>query len=119
MPLELGLFLGAKRYGSPAQRQKMLLILDVEKFRYQRFISDLAGMDIHEHGGIADRALRQCRDWLANVSRRRLPGAELISNSYERFREDLPALAAPFGFHDDIPYVDYEHLVTAWLTAAA
>ena len=51
MPLELGLFLGAKRYGGKHQKAKRVLILDVEQFRYQRFISDLAGMDIHEHGG--------------------------------------------------------------------
>lgn len=50
MPLELGLFLGAKQYGNEAQQDKRVLILDVEQYRYQRFISDLAGMDIHEHG---------------------------------------------------------------------
>lgn len=45
-------------------------ILDMEQYRYQKFISDLAGMDIHEHGGDPIRALRETRDWLANVSRR-------------------------------------------------
>jgi hypothetical protein len=49
MPLELGLFLGAKRYG--AQRRKAVLVLDTEQYRYQRFISDLSGQDIHAHGG--------------------------------------------------------------------
>lgn len=46
MPLELGIFLGAKRYGGKSQKLKKLLILDLEQFRYQRFISDLAGIDI-------------------------------------------------------------------------
>ncbi|HYU25729.1 MAG TPA: hypothetical protein VEO74_11030 [Thermoanaerobaculia bacterium] len=46
MPLELGLFLGAKRFGSPKQRSKTCLILDVERYRYQKFISDIAGQDI-------------------------------------------------------------------------
>ena len=76
MPLELGIFLGAKRYGGAAQRAKRLLILDVDQYRYQRFISDLAGIDIHEHRGEPDRALRETRNWLANVSRRRLPSAK-------------------------------------------
>jgi hypothetical protein len=40
MPLELGLFLGAKRFGNRAQREKVCLILDREPYRYQRFISD-------------------------------------------------------------------------------
>ena len=38
IPLELGIFLGAKRYGGPAQKLKRTLILDVEPYRYQRFI---------------------------------------------------------------------------------
>jgi hypothetical protein len=40
MPLELGLFLGAKKYGDAAQKLKRALVLDVEPFRYQRFISN-------------------------------------------------------------------------------
>jgi hypothetical protein len=78
MPLELGLFLGAKRYGGPRQRVKRLLVLDVEPYRYQKFVSDLAGMDIRAHSGDAVTALRQTRDWLANVSRRELPSADRV-----------------------------------------
>ncbi len=43
MPLELGIFLGAKRFGSQKQKQKNGLILDREKYRYQSFCSDIAG----------------------------------------------------------------------------
>ena len=46
MPLELGIFLGAKRFGGEAQKQKRCLILDTEQYRFQKFVSDLAGMDI-------------------------------------------------------------------------
>jgi hypothetical protein len=69
MPLELGIFMGAKRYGRPRQREKRLLIFDTEFYRYQKFISDLAGMDIHAHGGKPERALVETRHWLTNVSR--------------------------------------------------
>jgi hypothetical protein len=47
--LELGLFLGAKRFGDEEQRRKRALVLDVERYRYQRFISDLAGVDVTPH----------------------------------------------------------------------
>jgi hypothetical protein len=43
MPLELGLFLGAHRFGSKDQRRKVALILDRERYRCQAFISDIAG----------------------------------------------------------------------------
>jgi hypothetical protein len=41
--LELSLFLGAKHYGNRQQKSKRALILNREQYRYQRFISDIAG----------------------------------------------------------------------------
>jgi hypothetical protein len=49
MPLELGIFLGAKRFGPGIQRKKYCLILDRSAYRYQKFISDIAGQDIRTH----------------------------------------------------------------------
>ena len=46
MPLELGLFLGAKRFGSRTDKPKACLILDRARYRYQQFCSDIAGQDI-------------------------------------------------------------------------
>ncbi len=119
MPLELGIFLGAKRYGGKEQKAKRVLILDVEAYRYQRFISDLAGMDIHAHGGRPARALSETRDWLANVSRRVLPSSAQVVRLYESFSAELPALALELEFEaDHIPYVDYERIVVEWLLQA-
>lgn len=120
MPLELGIFLGAKRYGGAARKTKRLLILDVEPYRYQRFISDLAGMDIHAHAGDPIRALRETRDWLANVSRRVLPSPDRVAGLYRAFAADLPALARVLEFDPaKIPYVDYERIVVEWLLQAS
>ena len=49
MPLELGVFLGAKRFGINGQERKNCLILDKEQYRYQQFISDIAGQDVAVH----------------------------------------------------------------------
>lgn len=112
--------MGAKRYGGPGQKAKRVLILDTEQYRYQRFISDLAGMDIHEHQADPVRALRETRDWLANVSRRALPSADRLVRLRGGFLADLPALAAALEFDpDQIPYVDYERIVVEWLLQAA
>lgn len=119
MPLELGLFLGAKRYGGKSQQAKRVLILDVEQYRYQRFVSDLAGMDIHQHGGDPMRALEETRDWLANVSRRDLPSAGRTRTAYAAFLADLPDLTAALEFDiARIPYVDFERIVASWLVEA-
>src|SRR5258705_2194475 len=49
IPLELGLDLGAEKYGVKHLRSKSLLILDRTPFRYQQFISDISGQDVQAH----------------------------------------------------------------------
>lgn len=116
MPLELGIFLGCKRYGGDGQKDKRLLILDVDQYRYQQFISDLAGMDIHAHGGEPAAALVETRNWLATASRRKLPSGPRLMAVHAQFLADLPSLAKSQGFADDqIPYVDFVGMVAGWL----
>src|SRR5688572_1615939 len=57
MPLELGLYLGCKRYGDKRQHRKPCLVLDSDPYRYRNSISDIAGQDIHAHGGEPERAI--------------------------------------------------------------
>lgn len=119
MPLELGIFLGAKRFGAKLQKQKRCLVLDIERFRYQRFISDLAGADIRAHGGQVDQAITRARDWLGNASRRKLPSAGRLITLHNRFLVDLPAIAAEAEFDvNDLPYADFERFVVEWLVSA-
>ena len=49
MPFELGLFLACKRFGGGRHRLKSCLVLDRTRYRYQQFLSDLAGADIESH----------------------------------------------------------------------
>lgn len=64
MPLELGLFLGARKFGGRSQARKKALIFDSEPYRYQTFISDISGQDIHAHGGNIQRLIEQIATWL-------------------------------------------------------
>ena len=73
MPLELGLFLGAKRFGRGRHQGKSCLILDRTRYRYQRFISDIAGQDISAHGNSASGAIRAVRRL---ASQRNIEGRE-------------------------------------------
>jgi hypothetical protein len=78
MPFELGLFIGAKSFGIKNQQKKRCLILDIEQFRYQKFLSDISGQDIANYDGDRDRYIRKIRDWLnsnvATTTGRHLPG---------------------------------------------
>jgi hypothetical protein len=88
MPLELGLDLGCKRFGSGAQRMKACLILDSEPYRYRTSISDISGQDIHSHKGEPERAIAEVRNWLAGASRiKGSAGGTEIAARYRRFRK--------------------------------
>lgn len=117
MPLELGLFLGCKRFGGDRQRKKACLILDTDPYRYRSFISDLSGQDIHTHGGSAGQAIIEVRNWLVAVSRRkRMPGGAEIAGRYAAFQGDLPALCAEVHRQpEDLTFIDLSELMTAWL----
>ena len=117
MPLELGLFLGCKRFGEDAQRRKAALILDVEQYRYQAFISDISGQDIHAHNGEPEDAIREVRRWLAVASKRKgLPGGADIVNRYRRFRADLHDLCRAARLEpDELTFKDLTRLIVGWL----
>ncbi|HEX8364236.1 MAG TPA: hypothetical protein VF603_03015 [Allosphingosinicella sp.] len=117
MPLELGIFLGAKRFGDEGNRLKKCLILDVEPYRYQKFVSDLAGMDITDHGGDPRRMVGRVRDWLVTVSARRaIPPTLAILESYDAFQVALPGITQDSGLDSSsVAYPDFERLVLSWV----
>jgi hypothetical protein len=117
MPLELGIDLGCRRFGSKKHKQKLLLILDREPYRYQKFISDIAGQDICAHGNDVDRCIRTTRDHLANASRQRgIPGGALIAKRYALFVKELPVLCENASVqHDELTFFDRANLITEWL----
>jgi hypothetical protein len=121
MPLELGVCLGAKRFGPARQKQTMALILDRDRYRYHKFISDIAGQDIHAHDGKAEKAVAVVRDWLSDSSKRRtIPGGGYIWRRYRAFREDLPAMCRDLKREPiELTFKDYTSIVSNWLKANA
>jgi hypothetical protein len=115
----LGLFLGAKRFGEEVQKVKRCLVFDIEPYRYQKFISDLSGIDVTAHGGDARQMVKCTRDWLVTVSRRRrIPSPAELLDSYDRFIDGLPPIAASAGLDaESLGYPDFERLVLAWVRA--
>jgi len=119
MPLELGLFLGAKRYGDARQQTKSCKILDTERFRYQRFCSDIAGQDIMAHGGDPELAIKAVRDWLrANKPAISIPSGSRVARRYRQFQYDLPKLCESLRLDfDELTFIDYQNIVVQWLRA--
>ena len=117
MPLELGIFLGAKRFGVEEQKRKKCLVLDREQYRYQQFISDIAGQDIQAHNNSSREVITRVRNWLRTASKREtIPSGSIIWKRYQEFMEKLPQTAQECQLTvEDLIFNDYTLLVAQWL----
>ncbi len=117
MPFELGLFLGAARLGTAKQKRKVTLILDREPYRFQQFLSDIAGQDISSHGGDPVGLMTQVRNWLnAQTADRTLPGGTALQQRYAAFNNDLPTMAKTVDLDPrELTYADRLTLMAEWL----
>jgi hypothetical protein len=118
MPFELGLFLGAKRYGTGPQRKKTCIILDRDERRFRDYLSDIAGQDVRAHNDDPANLIREVRNALATT---RPPGVELpsgrfIAERFSIFERDMPRLCAELNLDpDDLGHRDLIRIITGWL----
>ncbi len=116
MPLELGMFLGVKRSGLDVQKRKICLVCDTEPYRYQKFVSDIAGQDIRGHGGDVKKVIRAVRDWLRTCSGRPLPGGAEVYRRYCLFETALPKICVSAAVDPaELTFADFSVFVAEWL----
>ncbi len=117
MPLELGIFLGAKKFGIEEQKRKKCLVLDTERYRFQQFISDIAGQDIQSHNNSSREVIMRVRNWLRTASRREtIPSGSIIWRRYQEFIEKLSQTAREARLiPEELIFNDYTLLVAQWL----
>ncbi|MEQ1936281.1 MAG: hypothetical protein ABL962_20695, partial [Fimbriimonadaceae bacterium] len=91
MPLELGIFLGAKHFGRDEHDKKTCLIFESTPYSYEKFISDIKGQDISSHGNSPRTVVKKIRNWLAsNSARRQFRGGDALWKDYVAFNRWLP-----------------------------
>ena len=117
MPLELGVFLGAKNFGENEHKRKNCLILGKESYRYRKFISDIAGQDIKAHNNNPKKIVTVIRNWLRTASRRQgIPSGSIIWGRYQEFMGDLPKIAQESQLKvEELIFNDYTSVITKWL----
>jgi len=116
MPLELGIDLGCRAYGA-GQSEKTFLIFDRDRFRFQTYVSDIAGQDIAEHGNEPNTAIARVRDWLrTETGRADIPGAKAMQSKYVNFRRALPEICDRFELDiSTLTFADFRSAVALWL----
>ena len=101
MPFELGVDYGCRQYFGRDRKQKKILILEEQRYRYQAAISDLAGCDIAVHEGDYEKAVRKVRNWLVNEANTAAPGAGRILGAYVDFQEWYYEMQLAAGFSEE------------------
>ncbi|MEO1151471.1 MAG: hypothetical protein AAFW83_10865 [Pseudomonadota bacterium] len=117
MPYELGLFIGCKELGFKKSKTKRTLVFDVEKHRYQKFLSDFSGQDIKAHSNKPELAIKGLRDWFGTSPDGRIvPGPTKLVDRYNKFLAILPKLADEFHIRpDEITYNNYCKIAVEWI----
>jgi len=118
MPFELGLDIGCSKFGEANCRRKVSLILDTEKFRYQKFISDIGGQDIKDHDAQVGKAIKAVRNWFNRYKNRviSIPTGVQICDRFLQFSNDLPLICANRKWEiDQLDYIDLANIMAGWI----
>ena len=119
MPFELGMDIGCKEFGGEKMKDKFLLILDKERYRYQRAISDLSGNDIDIHKNSPEIAIRKFRNWIRKIKGTHIDSANKIWRIYNEFNGDFYFIAKEYELsREDIEEMPWEELsqhIKRWL----
>lgn len=121
MPLELGIDIGAKRFGDGQLRSKKCLILEAERYRYQAAISDLSNSDIVVHGNEPVEAFTGVRNWLDTEAGLNADGPTRLWDQFTDFIADNDDLLVKRGFSrkdiDRLPLPALMQNMHDWVTA--
>jgi len=120
MPFELGLDHGCRHWGGAHLKGKQCLILEKERFRFQRVLSDISGSDIRPHGNDPEELVQQVRSWLRVVGKKSsLPPAGRVWENLSFFRSHLEIMLDREGYSAKeiaaLEMTEYIDFVKSWM----
>jgi len=89
MPFELGIDIGCRLFKKGGAEGKICLVLESERYGYQKSISDLSGVDIKEHANDPENLVRQVRNWFVTNELCPAPSATRIWEDFNEFMADF------------------------------
>lgn len=120
MPFEIGLDLGCRYFNNdPKYRNKKCLILEKEKYSYQKGLSDLSGVDVKCHEGDPYELVIQVRHWFTEIG---IKGLDCGSNIWDNFNvchADFYEQKTSKGFKDrdfdKLPVPEFNDYIIDWI----
>lgn len=86
MPFELGIDYGCQKFKEGKCREKKILIIEKERYRFQKAISDLSGSDIKHHNNQVDKAIFAVRNWFITEELGRGDSGNRVWDNFNEFQ---------------------------------
>jgi len=119
MPLELGIDIGCRLGNEGILQSKTCLILEKEKYRYQKALSDLSNSDIKSHNDDPETIVFQVRNWFTELGLTNAPSATRIWERFNEFMADFRETRERDGFKDRdlefMPVPEYINFIREWI----
>lgn len=120
MPFELGIDYGLRRFSRGRHKGKRFLILERDRYEFQKALSDLSGVDIKAHRNEPDEVVRAIRNWLVEVGAlESAPSPKAVWYAFARFASDFYNARQAAGFSDDdlnmMPVPEYLDFIDEWV----
>ena len=120
MPFELGIDYGLRQFSRGRLKGKRFLILERDRYEFQKGLSDLSGVDIKAHRNGPDEVVRAIRDWLVEVGAlRTAPSPKTVWYAFTSFASDFYDARLAAGFSDEdlnmMPVPEYMGFIDKWV----
>lgn len=117
MPFELGIDYGCQKLSGGIWSGKKILILEKERYRFHKAISDLSGSDIKSHSDQVDKAICAVRDWFVTEELNRGASGGRVWDDYNDFQAYLYDEVVEKDGHkstDDVQITEVIYHMDSW-----
>ena len=119
MAFELGIDFGCRLFAGGEAKLKRLLVLEKERFRYQKALSDLSGSDIKNHNDEPEELVREVRNWFVQATSLRPTSGTKIWEDFNEFMADFRQKREEQGYRgkdlQTMPTQEYVDFIKEWL----
>lgn len=120
MAFELGVDVGCRSFAGGEASSKKLLILEKDKYAYQKALSDLSGSDIKNHDNDPETLVREVRNWFVQTTSAKAPSGTRIWERFNEFMADFYLQRKQQGYKDKdleiMPTQEYIGFTHEWLS---
>ena len=120
MPFELGIDYGCQKLKGGEWSRKRILVLEKERYRFQRAISDLSGSDIKNHDDDVTKVICAVRNWFVTEELRRGDSGSKVWDKFNEFQAYLYDEVVENDGHksiDDVEIPEIIHHMENWLAS--